>query len=76
MKIVPIRIIYALAAIITGVTANAKPIIRPVADGPPPPGVPPPGLPIDGGILILLAFALVFGLYKIYQFKLNQKTPT
>ncbi|PWA04572.1 hypothetical protein DB895_10690 [Flavobacterium psychrotolerans] len=43
---------------------------------PPPPGTPPPpGLPIDGDWLGLLIMAMLFGLYKIYEFKLKTKTP-
>lgn len=44
-------------------------------DPPPPTPPPPPGLPIDGGVLILLFISVLFGLYKVYQFNLNKKTP-
>lgn len=70
MKIVPNRILSFLAALIPCATAFAGPT------GPPPPGVPPgPGLPIDGGVLVLAAFAILFGLIKIYQINKNKKTP-
>ncbi len=42
---------------------------------PPPPPTPPPGLPVDGGILVLLFISIIFGIYKIYQYNLNKKTP-
>lgn len=71
MKIVPNRILSFLAALIPCAVAYAGP-----GDGPPPPGVPPgPGLPIDGGVLVLAAFAILFGLMKIYQLNKNKKTP-
>lgn len=68
MKIVPNRIFYILLMLLTGVTAFTR-------NKPPPPGVPPPpGLPIDGGVVVLLILAIVYGLYRLYQFKLNKKT--
>jgi hypothetical protein len=37
-------------------------------DTPPPPmPPPPPGLPIDNGIVLLFVFALVYGIYKLYN---------
>lgn len=69
MKIVPIRILCVLMVFfVTDVV---------FASGPssPPPPTPPPGLPIDGGVLLLSIVAVFFGLYKIYQLKLNNKTP-
>ena len=42
---------------------------------------PPPGsggedvLPIDGGVFILLAISILFGLYKLYQYKQQKKIP-
>ncbi len=44
--------------------------------GPPPP--PPTGedvLPIDGGVFILLAISILFGLYKLYQYQQQKKIP-
>jgi hypothetical protein len=67
MKIVPAIILNVI--ILFGTSANAAP------EGPPPPGVPPPGLPIDGGVVLLLVAALVYGIYKINQLKLHKKTP-
>lgn len=39
---------------------------------PPPAPPPPPGLPIDGGVLALFFFAMVYGAYKINQFSKNK----
>jgi hypothetical protein len=33
----------------------------------PPPPTPPPGTPIDGGLIVLFAVALVYGVYKIIK---------
>ncbi|WP_415034748.1 PID-CTERM protein-sorting domain-containing protein [Flavobacterium sp.] len=69
MRIVPNKILSGFAMLTTSI-AFAGPT------GPPPPGVPPPpGLPVDGGIVLLLIAALSYGLYKVYQFKKNKKTP-
>jgi len=73
MKIVPNKILSALVAISCTIPAVAIP--NGPGNGPPAPGLPPPGLPIDGGIVALGAAALIFGILKIYQFKLNKKTP-
>lgn len=67
MKIVPKRSLTLLALIF--------PIADALAEAPPPPSMPPPpppGLPIDGGILILMGAALIFGIYTLYTHK---KTP-
>ena len=62
MKIVPAIILNFL--LLFGASAYAAP------EGPPPPGVPPPpGLPIDGGVLLCLVAAIVYGLYKIKDIK-------
>lgn len=67
MRIPPNSILSII--VFVGVSAFAAP------KGPPPPGQPPPpGLPIDGGLAVLLVMAIVLGLYKIYQLKLNKKT--
>jgi hypothetical protein len=72
MKIVPNKTLYALVAMFSGVSAFAGPGNQ----APPQPGLPPPpGLPIDGSIVMLFVAAIAFGLYKIYQAKLNKKTP-
>jgi hypothetical protein len=67
MKIVPSKILIIMVLI--SVSAFAGPV------GPPPPGIPPPGLPIDSGVLLLFIAAIGYGFYKIYQQKLNKKTP-
>ena len=69
MKIVPIKILFLFVVVFSGVTGYAK-------NAPPPPGIPPPpGLPINGGVMALFIVSIIYGLYKIYQFKLNKKTP-
>lgn len=68
MKIVPGKILNALALF-------SVPVFAAAPGGPPPPAVPPPGLPIDGGILVLAICAIAFGIYKINQIKYNKKTP-
>jgi hypothetical protein len=40
---------------------------------PPPPDV--PAVPIGGNIFVLLLVATIYGIYKIYELKLNKKTP-
>ncbi len=71
MKIVPNRIILLLAFIFTMAESFAAPNDPPPPSSPPP----PPGLPVDGGIMILFAVSLLYGIYKIYQYNLNRKTP-
>jgi hypothetical protein len=44
------------------------------SDPPPPTPPPPPGLPVDGGIMVLLASSLCYGIYRIYKFNINKKT--
>jgi len=69
MRIVPNKVLSGLALFFTSL-AFAGPT------GPPPPQVPPPpGLPIDGGVAFLLVAALSYGIYKIYQLKINKKAP-
>jgi hypothetical protein len=69
MKIVPIRILSVLVIVFPSFKGFAN-------NGPPPPGIPPPpGLPIDGGVVLLFAAAIIYGLYKIHLSKLNKKTP-
>lgn len=64
------KIKFTAAALLVSVVAFAGPV------GPPPPQVPPPpGLPIDSGVMALAVAALVYGLYKVHQFKQNKKTP-
>ena len=45
--------------------------------GPPPPPPPPdvPAVPIGGNLFVLLLVATIYGAYKIYDLKLNKKTP-
>jgi hypothetical protein len=64
MKIVPNRIVIILAVVFL-------PVINVFADhDPPPPSSPPPppGLPLDGGLILLLLFALLLGFYKISRY--------
>ena len=69
MKIVPMRLLTLLAFIIIPMaTCLAAP-----SDPPPPTPPPPPGLPVDGGILILLAISVCYGIYKVYKFNFNKK---
>ena len=68
MRIPPNSILGVLVFLTVSAFAGPK--------GPPPPGIPPPpGLPIDGSVLLLLFVAVLFGLYKIYNFKTNKKNP-
>lgn len=68
MKIPPY--IFLIVLVLTGTSVFAGRV------GPPPPGAPPPpGMPIDSTIFILLIVAIVYGVYKIYDLKLNKKTP-
>ena len=67
MRIPPNKIFNILVFI--SATAIAAP------KGPPPPGVPPPpGLPIDGGVVVFLLVAFLYGCYKIYKIQ-TKKTP-
>lgn len=59
-----------LVVLFTGVFGYAAPV-----DPPQPTPPPPPGLPIDGGLLILFIISVLFGIYKIYQYNINKKTP-
>jgi hypothetical protein len=69
MRIVPNKFLSGLALLFTSF-AFAGPT------GPPPPQVPPPpGLPVDGGIVLLFLAAISYGIYKVYQYKTNKKTP-
>ena len=68
MRIPPNSILGVLVFLTVSAFAGPK--------GPPPPGIPPPpGLPIDGSVLLLLFVAIFFGLYKIYNLRINKKTP-
>lgn len=40
-----------------------------MAQSEPPPPTPPPGTPIDGGLFILLALGLLYGVLKILKEK-------
>ena len=68
MRIVPNKILTVLAFALTNLTF--------ARNAPPPPRGPgiPPGLPVDNGVLFLFAAAVIFGLYKIYQFKQYKKS--
>ena len=57
---------------IVSVFAETPPVPSPMGRKKPPP---PPGLPIDENILIVMIFAVLFGLYIIYGFKFKTKTP-
>jgi hypothetical protein len=74
MKIVPTRILILLALIFPLADCIAAPVNNP----PPPTNLPPPppGLPVDNGIVLLLVASILYGIYKVYQFNLNKKTPS
>lgn len=63
MNIVPMRIILVFAVLFWSNFSFAAP------EPPPPPPTPPPGLPIDGGVVAMLAVALILGAYKIHQYR-------
>jgi len=67
MKIVPNRIILLLALVFPIGNCFAIP-------NPPQPTVPPP-MPADNGLIWLLVISVLYGLYKIYHYKTNKKTP-
>lgn len=58
-----------LSLLLIGVFAHAKPQLP----APTPP--PPPGLSIEGDVFVLLGISILFGLYKLYQYKLHKKMP-
>ncbi|MCV9932099.1 hypothetical protein OIU80_07375 [Flavobacterium sp. LS1R47] len=67
-----------MLVLLGSVSAFAAPVppAPPVRQGvgiPPPPGDPP--LPIDENLVFLLIAALSFGIYRIYEYRLKQKTP-
>jgi hypothetical protein len=69
-----IRIVNKYSLLITCLLVSVvvlADITPPVGTPPPPP--PPPGFPIDNDLLILLAFGLLFGFYKIYFFTVKNK---
>ncbi len=69
MKFVPNCILILMAILVSFVDANAAP------NGPPPPSPdPPPGAPIDSGLIVLLIVALIYGIFKVYEFNNNRKT--
>ncbi len=67
MKIAPKNINLALISTLVSIASYSAP---PGGGPPPPTPPPPPGLPIDGGIMILLIIAIVYGAY-IYSNKLK-----
>jgi hypothetical protein len=67
MKIVPNSLLTLLAFLFSLVNCNAAAI-----DPPPPSPPPPPGLPIDSGIVVLLCAAILLGIYKLNQIRLNK----
>jgi len=46
-----------------------------IAQPPPPPGDDIPVVPIDENLFILLAIALLYGIYIIYNYRSKTKTP-
>lgn len=68
MKIIPKRFLTVFAVLVAGGNCFAAP---PAPAPNSPPG--PPGLPIDGGLVVLLFAALLYGCYKVYQFTANTK---
>ena len=72
MKITPSKILSVVGMLLTCMFGYAAP----GGGTPPPPSPPPPpGLPVDGGIVLLLFMSVIYGLYKLYQFNINKKTP-
>lgn len=70
MKLIPKIYITLIALFFFSATSFAGPPPAPQKGEPV-----PPGGPIDSDIYVLLFFALLLGLYKIYQFKNYKKTP-
>jgi|GEM_PF-940922 len=69
MKFVPKTVLTITSvAVFTLATAMIAGVSL-AAPNPPPPSSPPPppGTPIDSGIIVLMGFAVILGLYKIYQ---------
>ena len=56
-----------------GYIANAQPTEP--CGGPTQPPCDPKDLPIDANITLLVIAAILFGIYTIYKYKLNQKRP-
>ena len=66
MKIVPNRIAMFLVVFLlqqTSVFADTPP------PPPSPPGPLPPGLPLDGGLFLLVALSITYGIYKLNKIK-------
>jgi len=69
MKFVPNSILILLAILVPFAGINAAP------GAPPPPSPdPPPGAPIDSGLFMLLMIAIIYGIFKVYEFNNNKKT--
>lgn len=72
MNIAPKNINLSLLVMLTALSTYASP-----PEAPPQPFAPltppPPGLPIDGGVLLLVAVAIVYGVYALKKFNLQSK---
>jgi len=70
MKFFSHKTLSILSLFLIGLNVYGKP-------KPPEPrvGGPLPGFPIDGGVYILLGISIIFGLYKLYQYKQHKKMP-
>lgn len=64
-------LVFVLGAL-RGIAADGPPAPNPLGRKKPPS---PPGFPIDENSMILVAFALLFGIYIIYKHRLKTKTP-
>ena len=69
MKFVPNCFLILLAIMLPFFDGNAAP-----GNPPPPSPDPPPGAPIDSGIILLLFAAILYGIFKVYEFNKNKKT--
>ncbi|HEX8270923.1 MAG TPA: hypothetical protein VF581_13605 [Flavobacterium sp.] len=70
MKIVPNFLLTLLIVMLATANCFAAP------DPPPPQEIPPipPGLPIDGNIGFLVVAAIIFGLFKLNQYRNKKAT--
>ena len=69
MKFVPNCILILLAIMLPFFDGNAAP-----GNPPPPSPDPPPSVPIDSGIVLILVAAIIYGIFKLYEFNKNKET--